>query len=599
MLKLLDIKLYEQQREPYQTDYQFRASAVVAEAIYRKGMGLEPGPRYVSMPVGCGKTTGAIWGIVRFAQENPDKKICFLTPYVKGVKDQFAKLKAELGKENVGRFYGGASGDKSEQLKKPVFVCTHQFGSYNLAKLQDRDLVVVDEAFYGSGDVQLSLGSICNAMDWARRQGILADEFRSVFEMLNGFVQRQHIGDGFLPIDPADIGYDLSLIAKYDFSEVVNPFGDVERIGEFQSFCAAMLEGRAFAAHKKDGQVTFVSGALDIPSMENTVVLTATGGMTYEAVGTFTEIPLVKRSFVAPRYDQLTLVRLSDPEINGSYRSWRSSKIKPKVISYVEWVLEQVAEGEIYLSVPKSIFDGCLTDFFGFGSKATVDLPTTVQKDGKTIHLSHHHVGIGSNSYKDCKAVVYLWDNHIPKLASVRKYHVLSGEKVSTSSLQQANNGDLRGPFAKVRDASLVENVMQQIGRGAIRQIDGSGQAGQMKAYVLAEPKTFGELKLQMKGSQTVDCDGFGRIRRPSGRVRKVLEFLQENTGADLKASEVQKSTGTNINRVKKELENLEEQLQNIGFRFQKGRRGRGNEAMFIWISESEDSNYTKIGKAA
>ncbi len=596
---MLDIKLYEQQKETYQTDYQFRASAVVAEAIYRKGMGLEPGPRYVSMPVGCGKTTGAIWGIVRFTKENPDKKICFLTPYVQGVIDQFAKLKAELGETNVGRFYSGASGNKSEQLKKSVFVCTHQFGSYNLAKLQDRDLVVLDEAFYGSGDVQLSLGSICNAMDWARRQGILADEFRSVFEMLNGFVQQQHIGDGFLPINPADIVYDLSLIAKYDFSEVVNPFGDVERIGDFQSFCAAMLEGRAFAAHKKDGRVTFVSGALGIPSMENTVVLTATGGMTYEAVGTFTEIPLVKRSFVAPRYDQLTLVRLSDPEIKGSYKTWKSAKIKPEVVSYVEWVLEQVAEDEIYFSVPKSVFDGCLTDFFEFGAGAKVDLPAIVQKDGKTIHLSHHHVGIGSNSYKDCKAVVYLWDNHIPTLASVRKYHVLSGEEVTEASLEQANNGNLRGPFAKVRDASLVENVIQQIGRGTIRQIDKDGQAGQMKAYVLAEPKTFDDLQLQMKGSQTVDCDGYGRIRRSSGRVQKVLGYLKDNTGADLRASEVQKCTGTNINRVKKELEDLEGQLQNIGYRFQKGRRGRGNEAMFIWIGESEDDNYTKMGKVA
>ena len=86
-------------RENYQTDYQFEASATVAEAIYRKGNGLEPGTRYISMPVGCGKTTGAIWGITRFVKENPGKKVCFLTPYVQGVKDQFKKLKAKLGKK--------------------------------------------------------------------------------------------------------------------------------------------------------------------------------------------------------------------------------------------------------------------------------------------------------------------------------------------------------------------------------------------------------------------------------------------------------------------------------------------------------------------
>lgn len=223
---MFDAMLYQRWKETYQNDYQFRASAVVAEAVYRKGMGLEPGPRYISMPVGCGKTTGAVWGIVRFAQENPDKRICFLTPYVKGVKDQFAKLKAELGEANVGRFYSGGSGEKLEQMNRPVFVCTHQFGSYNLDKLQDRDLVVVDEAFYGSEDVQISSDSIYKASDWARREGILADEFRGVFELLDRVVRQPHIGNGFLPVDSSSISYDASLIAKYDLSTVVNPFGD-------------------------------------------------------------------------------------------------------------------------------------------------------------------------------------------------------------------------------------------------------------------------------------------------------------------------------------------------------------------------------------
>ena len=586
-------------RENYQTGYQFNASATVAEAIYRKGKGLEPGTRYISMPVGCGKTTGAIWGITRFVKENPGKKVCFLTPYVQGVKDQFKKLKAKLGKKVVGCFYGGASGDKSEQLEKDVFVCTHQFGSYNLAKLQDRDLVVVDEAAYGSDDVQITSGSIYNACDWARQEGILEKEFRAVFLFLDGIVRQGRTGNCFLPIDCSSVRPELEAISAYNFSTEVDPFSDKAGIGDLQNFCIAMLDGKAFAAYRDNGEVTFVSGALGIPSVEKAVILTATGGMTYGAVGSFNEIQLVKDSFKTPKYNQLTLVRLSDPEITGGYKTWKGQKTKESVEAYVSWVLEQVTEDEIYICVPKSVFDRCLREFFEFATNDKVDLPATVTKNGKTIHLSHHHVGIGSNNYKNCKAVVYLWDSHIPKLASVRKYHVLSGEDVTTGSLKDANNGDLRGAFAKVRDASLVENVIQQIGRGQIRQIDEHRLAGEMKAYVMVEPKTFSDLLLQMKGCKVVDCEGFGKLRLPTGRLQKVFEYLWQNTGRSWTGGEVKSATSTNVNLIKDDLEDRTEELKSIGYRFEKGGRGRGNAAKFTWIGISEDGDYTKINKAA
>lgn len=596
---MFDDKPYLDLRETYQTDYQFKASAVVAEAIHRKGTGLEPGTRYISMPVGCGKTTGAIWGITRFVKENPGKKVCFLTPYVQGVKDQFETLKEELGANVVGRFYNGASCDKQQQMDKDVFVCTHQFGSYNLAKLQDRDLVVVDEAAYGSDDVQITSGSIYKAYDWARRERILEKEFRAIFDLLDGIVQQGRTGNGFLPIDCSSVRPELGAIAAYNFSKAVNPFSDKAGIGDLQNFCIAMLDGKAFAAYRDNGEVIFVSGALGIPSVDNAIILTATGGLTYDDVGSFSEIPLVKAVFKAPKYDQLTLVRLSDPEIKGSYKTWKGQKTKESVEAYVSWVLEQVTEDEIYFCVPKSVFDWCLKEFFGFASTEKVELPTKVTKDGKTIRISHHHVGIGSNNYKNCKAVVYLWDSHIPKLATIRKYHVLSGDSVTTGSLEDANNGDLRGAFSKVRDASLVENVIQQIGRGQIRQIDQHGQASEMKAYVLLKPKTFSKLQMQMTGSKLVDCGGYGKIRKPSGRLQKVLEYLRNNSGKSWTGEEVKAAITTNVTRIKDELKEMEDELLIFGYKFEKGTKGRGNGSKFIWVGIAEDVSYNKMEVAA
>jgi hypothetical protein len=596
---MFDDNPYLDLRETYQTDYQFKASAVVAEAIHRKGTGLEPGTRYISMPVGSGKTTGAIWGIVRFVKENPGKKVCYLTPFVRGVKEQIEKLKSKLGDAIVGCFYSGASGDKQQQMNKDVFVCTHQFGSYNLSKLKDRDLIVVDEAIYGSDDVQVSSQIFYESSEWARRQNILKKEFRAVFEFLDGVVQKPFSGNGFVPIDHSSIKLELKKIVAYDFSDLVNPFSDNARIVDTQNFCGAMLDGKAFSAYRENGNVTFVSGALGIPSVDNAIILTATGGMTYDAVGSFSEVPLVKTVFKKPRYDQLTLVRLSDPEITGSYKTWKGQKTKESVEAYVSWVLEQVTEDEIYFCVPKSVFDGCLKVYFGFTSTGTVELPKTVTKGGKTIHLSHHHIGIGSNNYKNCKAVVYLWDSHIPKLATIRKYHVLSGDSVTTGSLEDANNGDLRGAFSKVRDASLVENVIQQIGRGQIRQIDQHGQANEMKAYVLLKPKTFSQLQMQMTGSKLVDCGGYGKIRKPSGRVQKILEYLRQNSGKSWAGEEVKAATTTNVTRIKGELKEMEDELLIIGYKFEKGTKGRGNGSKFIWVGIAEDVSYKKTEVAA
>ena len=120
-----------------------------------------------------------------------------------------------------------------------------------------------------------------------------------------------------------------------------------------------------------------------------------------------------------------------------------------------------------------------------------------------------------------------------------------------------------------------------------------------MKAYILIEPKTFSDLLLQMKGCKVVDCEGFGKLRLPSGRVQKVLEYLRQNTGRSWTGEEVKNTTSTNVNRIKDDLADRTEELKSIGYKFERGGRGRSNAAKFTWIGISEDGDYTKINKAA
>ena len=70
----------------YLSDWQVHSAHITAGAISSLACGLETGPIYVPMPTGSGKTTGAVWGIVDFAQQYPDQRLCFLTPYKEAVE---------------------------------------------------------------------------------------------------------------------------------------------------------------------------------------------------------------------------------------------------------------------------------------------------------------------------------------------------------------------------------------------------------------------------------------------------------------------------------------------------------------------------------
>ena len=113
------------------SDYQVESAHVTALAITSVADGSQTGPVYVPMPTGSGKTTGAIWGIVDVARKNPDRKICFLTPYVEAVERVHAALVSHLGGTQVGFYHSKAGANKNAELSKPVVVLTHEFIKHN------------------------------------------------------------------------------------------------------------------------------------------------------------------------------------------------------------------------------------------------------------------------------------------------------------------------------------------------------------------------------------------------------------------------------------------------------------------------------------
>ena len=77
-----------------------------------------------------------------------------------------------------------------------------------------------------------------------------------------------------------------------------------------------------------------------------------------------------------------------------------------------------------------------------------------VELHNKTIYLSNHARSVGSNVFKDCEAVIYLWDNHLPSTVAVQRFHTLEDKPITDDGLLDANGGSLVGNYKRIFPSS-------------------------------------------------------------------------------------------------------------------------------------------------
>jgi hypothetical protein len=592
--KNIDRRRDEEGGLDYLSDWQVHSANLVASDIKFFALGFREGPLYVSLPTGTGKTTGAIWGIQAVLDDNPDERICFLTPYQDSVDHVYEQLKAKLGRFRVGRYHGGLDVEKDEELKKQVIVLTHQFVPANKGRLDDRTLLIVDESIYATGEVSLRCEDFYTARTWATTHGVFADEFTQLATFVSEWDQALGMsGNKYLaPPSGASFAWAGIIANDLNLNEHGQTINNRDLLSSVQVFCEALLQGLAFASkgQLRNGRYDqkFSAAVLALPNLKRTVVLTATGGMTYDLAGSFSGDTPSAAYRVPPRYDNLKLVRLSGPSYNQSYGMWGSSTIKADVVTYVDWLLRMVPETELYLTMPKAVLEGCLLDYLGQQRAKGIEYPIMFQRHGKTVHISHHALSVGSNAFRDCEAVLYLWDNHLPQLVAVQRYHTLKGQPVTDEDLAEANNGKLTGNYKKIREAMYFENMMQQIGRGRVRTFDDNAVANPMTAYVLTtKEERFSSLVAQYDGCQmgVLLYKGF-HLSSSSSRVTRVLNYIRQyGGGQDIPAKQVQTNLGYRLSSIGSALDHNRDLLE-LGYVFERGTKGRGRGAVFRYVGE-------------
>ena len=578
----------------YLSDWQVHSAHLSAGAISSIASGWETGPTYVPMPTGSGKTTGAIWGIVDFVKNYPDQSICFMTPYKSSVDSVYSELVGILGKDKVGYYHGDAIVAKNDELRKQVVVLTHQFIEYNHGRLDDRDVFVIDEAIYATGEATLKLEHFVQARSWATRHGVYPDQFDQLMRLAYNLDTQLRKSDKKYVAVPFidDLSWARQIANELSLADHAQSIDNMELLVSTQRFCEALLEGLVFLsrgnidADKHDP--IYSAAVLGIPRIDKTVILSATGGMVYDIAGPFHQDGGCKHYWRPPSYQNLTLNFLTGPEIKGQYKTWSSQFKNDEVIAYVDWVLQTVEESSIYLTLPKQVIDSCLRTYFDQPTKGALEYPIKTTKHGKNLYVAHHALSVGTNQFKDCDAVVYLWENHLPQSVAVQRYHTLANDQITDDALEDANSGHLVGDYQRIREAQYIDNMMQQIGRGTIRAINDEAQAGKMTAYVHCHPSRFERLASQYRNCVTTSTryDNDSDQSQKLGRIDQVLNFIRLNgNGNDIPASEVEKAVGFKLSRYRPRLSGNWD-IMMLGYEFVAGERGRGKSSYFKFIND-------------
>lgn len=549
----------------------------------------QTGPMYIPMPTGSGKTTGALWAIERILEEQPHIKICFLTPYQTSVEEVSAKLAERLGSQKVGFYYSGGPRQLQWEISKPVLVITHNLLQFQSDRLKDRDLFIVDEALFATAQANLKIEDINAARTWATSHNVMPDAFEALSRFANAMDEqiRESAVNYIAAPQTADLSWANTIANDLKLHEHSQTINNPEQLSAVQVFCEALLKGLVFASKGKlDNdryQPAFYCAVFGIPNIEKTAVLSATGGLVYDIVGPFKQSHGSTGYWTPPSYSDLTLVQLGGPKISGRYSSWVSAAKRDQVVAYVDWLLKTIPEKEIYITVPKQVLELCLRNYFGVPSKSEIEYPLKTTKHGKEVWVSNHARGVGSNQFKDCDAVVYLWDDHKPQALSIERFHTLADEPVTDEALEHANSGRLSGEYVQVREAMYIDNMMQQIGRGRIRQFDEEAIAYPMTAYVLTEKGSrFVRLAAQYPDCNTTTMSYEGNEPAANAsRIEQIVNHLRlHGHRQDVSGKEVEEAVGFRISVYGHKLENNWE-LSMINYRYVKGEKGRGKSAYF------------------
>lgn len=209
--------------------------------------------------------------------------------------------------------------------------------------------------------------------------------------------------------------------------------------------------------------------------------------------------------------------------------------------------------------------------------------------NGKKIHLIHHGSGVGSNSYRNCREVIYIGLNHIPEAVDLVEVFYHTGDEITAKSLQEAIRTG--GPLDQLRQGKREAELKQMIARGCCRHaVD--GMASPMRAWLIvpSDQAINTDLNNLFPNCQVSDQPTgiIYKQRKPYQVKAKLLQVLAESDKATLRRSEVDRlyaeRFGISSEVVNKSRHDIPKWLEGTSWEFKPENRGRGGEARFVRV---------------
>jgi hypothetical protein len=340
------------------------------------------------------------------------------------------------------------------------------------------------------------------------------------------------------------------------------------------------LKGYAFMARNTQfsRDARFVAYEPNWPKRAGTVLMDATSD-----IDGYAELVSTRLLSQVPEadYRHLEIIHLDGPQqIVGAKikEEWKKAGTRDPLLRWMhKAVLSHSKAGEKVLVVTwKDIIAGGLLQVLDW--------------EGRELDYCHFGIGIGSNRWRECSAVVIFGEYHKPRRTTVAETHGIKDTAFDDTKID-ATIQTLKGDYRITQQGHLLRWLKQMAMRGRARELDTNGIASPMRLCFMGDYSRLleqaGRLFPGAKApiSIKVEADepqvSTKRTKRKSV-ADDVLKYLSTTTKDQVTSSELQADTGIALKTHMKRLNGpaFRESLGILGWLLIPA-RGRGNQTRF------------------
>ena len=525
-----------------------------------------PVQEYFTAETGSGKSRAIVEFIREYGQE---LKLALVLNSTEEVRKKYSELSSIGG---VRYWLSDTTNplEKSDLKSAQIAIVTHQFfnTSNNRNYLGTRDIIIVDETPLWEKQKTFT----AQDLHVAREELVIAkDELQPAVGAYTWLTTKKH-SKKYLPFTEAncpEIFEGLRLLAtegNWKGKEVL------ERAEEGR----AMLFSDEYR-NKRNSPVSIVYPLKSPLWNDKVLIVSATAHLEGGQLRKNPPQPTIEGNF-----ENVEFVQCEWPDTPKEVKK-ASREAQDTMFDVVAQILRNQVKGETLIVGYKDwnarFHQRLQTDFNSFSGDG-------YQVNGYTIHLLHHGKGVGSNDYKDCKEVIYIGLQHIPKFANLAEVFYHTGEQITDKSLARVQQkGDL---LDQLITGKLEAEIKQMVARGNCRNsVD--GLASPMRAWLIIPSDNIQKIDLSRlfpscKIKQQPESLIYEK-REPTSVRARLLLLLREANKNQIFRSEVDSLYCERFEIsspvVNKYAQHIPSWIEGSDWRFVAGRRGKGGEAYF------------------